>query len=151
MKIAVLRRVHWRPSHWLHSFAWQPRKWSWCWEISTNILWGTTFVSGSSDNCNFRQKLLQGKRIHGLYDARGPSVLKMKLLTLFNNHCQFRWPLTDKQLTVWLLSKLSRWINTLSPVAAICTKMFQAKTRTFCAKCVCMSRKILTTSSDWFL
>jgi len=39
---------------------------------------------------NFRQKLLQGKRTHGLYDARGPAVLKIKLLTMFNNHCKFR-------------------------------------------------------------
>jgi hypothetical protein len=27
--------------------------------------------------------------MRGLYDATGPSVLKMKLRTLLNNHCHF--------------------------------------------------------------
>ena len=52
-------------------------------------------MSGFSDSCNFRQKLLQGRRTHGLYDARGPSALKMNLRTLLNQHCHFRVT-TDK-------------------------------------------------------
>ena len=44
---------------------------------------------GSSDNCNFRLKLLQGKRTRGLYDATGPSVLQMKQRSLLYSHCHF--------------------------------------------------------------